>query len=176
MCVKEENSLLLWPNGVDTIGEFFRLVEIGQLALHPDEIGIRRVRNRSRDGRLAPASDAIEAFACPGSVPVEMHIHARQALRYRARFGIALPLGLPLELGDHAGFVDVHAGVDGVGDGFVEELEVSLRVPGVFDGLQGGAGFAGGFGVEHEVVEGLEGGVGSAEDVGVVAGVDGAGY
>jgi hypothetical protein len=147
--VGDFDLLLLRPNGVHAIGEFLRLVEIGQLALHPDQIGIRRVRNRASDSGLTTPTNAVETLPRPRRVPVKVHIHTRQALGNRASFAVALALGELLEFGDQAGFVDVHTGVDGVSHSFVEEFKVCLRVPGVFDGLEVGAGFAGGFGVEH---------------------------
>jgi hypothetical protein len=171
----EKNSLLLRPNCVNTLGKLLRLVEIRQLALHPDQIRVRRVRNSSRDSGLAAAAQTVVALASPGRVPVEMNVNASETLGDCTSFHVALAGRELVELGDHGGFVDVDAGVDGVCDGFVEEFERSLLVPGVFDGLQLGTGFAGCFGVEHEVVEGLESGVGGAENVGVVAGVDCAG-
>lgn len=158
-----------------TISKLLRLVEIRQLALHPDQIRIRRVGICTVDRTLAAATVPVVALPRPRRVPIKMDIHTRQPLRNRARLGITLSLGLLAELRNHALLVDVHAGVDGVGDGFVEEFQPGLLVPRVFDGLQVRARFAGRFGVQHQVVQRLDGRVGRAEDVRVVARVDRAG-
>jgi len=171
----EKNLLLLGPNGVHTISKLLGLVEVGQLALHPDQIGVRSVSDGAVNRTLAASADTVVALTGPGRVPVKVDVNTRQALGDGASFSIALALGQLVELLDHLGLVDVHAGVDSVGDSLVVELQVCLLVPRVFDGLQLGAVLAGGFGVQHQIVEGLQGGVGGAEDVGVVARVDCAG-
>lgn len=169
------NSLLLWPHGMHAIGKLLGLVEVGQLALHPDQIGVGCIGDGAVDGGLATSLQAVVALTRPGRVPVKVDVNASQAFGNGASLHIALALGLLVELFDHGGFVDVHAGVDGVCHGLVEKLQACLLGPGVFNGLQLSAGLSEGFGVEHQVVEGLEGGIGGAEDVVMVARVDGAG-
>ena len=47
---------------MDGLGELRRLVEVGRRRLAPDEIGVRRICERSRDRRLDPGLDVEEAF------------------------------------------------------------------------------------------------------------------
>lgn len=170
---KRGNVLLLRPHGVHAVCEFLRLREIRELALHPDHIRVRRVRYRAVDGALASALVPVVSLPRPRSLPVKEDIHARESLRNSARLRVALSLALLEEFPNQRLLVYVYACFDGVDDGFVEELEVCFFCPGVFDGLEFGACLAGLLGGVHEFAEGLEGGVGRAEDVVVVAGVDG---
>ena len=50
---------------VDRLGELPRLAEIGGRGLEPDEVGVRRVRESTRDGCLDPVAHAIEALRGP---------------------------------------------------------------------------------------------------------------
>lgn len=169
---KISNSLLLGPNGVNALCKLPRLLEIGQFALHPYHIAVRRVRHGSVDRALAATLVPVVTFPRPRGIPIEMHVHARQPLGESPGLGIALSLALGEEVGDEGFLVDVHARVDGVDYGVRVEFEVRLRRPVVFDCLELGAVLAGLFGGDHEFGERLEGGVRAAEDVGVVARID----
>jgi hypothetical protein len=168
-------ELLLRVDGVHALGELLRLAEVGQLALHPDGVGVGRVGDGAVDGALAAALEAVVALAGAGQVPIEVDVDAQDAAGDGAGFGVRLAFYFGKVLRGHLFLVDVHAGVDGVDHGVVEGLEAGLGRPGVLDGLKLGTGLAGVERGEHEVVKRLEGGVGRAEDVGVVAGVDGRG-
>ena len=54
--------------GVHALGEHARLVEVGSPRLAPQDVGDRTVRLRTRDGRLDPVADAVEALLRPLAV------------------------------------------------------------------------------------------------------------
>jgi len=135
--------LLLWPDGVHTICEFLSLRIIGKLRLHPDEVGVGRIRNGAVDGALAATLVPVVALAGACGFPVKVDVYAGETLCDGAGLLVALSLALLEELLDEFLLVDVHAGVDGVDDGFVEELEVGFLCPGIFNGLEFGAVIAG---------------------------------
>lgn len=168
-------EFLLGPHGVHAVGEFLGLLVVGQLALHPDEIGEGRVGDGAVDGALGAALVAVEALAGAGGIPVPEDVDAGEVLGDGAGFVVALALGGSEVLVDEALLVGVGAGVDGVDDGFVEELEAGLGGPFVLDGLQLGTVLASLLGGNHQVVEILDGGVCGAHDEGVVAVIDGGG-
>lgn len=167
--------LLLWPNGMDAVGELLRLLVIRQFALHPQQVGVRRIGYGSIDGAVASALVAIEALARSGRVPVPMDIHAGKTFGDGSGFGIALAFDGGQVFRDEPLLVDVYAGVDHVDDGFVEELQSGLVDPLVFDCLQFVAGLADLFRGYHEIVQGLQGWVCHAQDECVVSVVDGGG-
>lgn len=152
--------------------EFLRLGVVRQLALHPDHVAVWRVGDGAVHGTLAAALVAVVALAGSGRVPVEVDVHAGDALGESAGLLVALALALRKELVDQTLLVDVHTGVDGVDDGLVEEAEVSLRIPAVFDCLELGTALPGLLGCDHEVIQGLESWVCGTKDESVVAGVD----
>lgn len=163
---------MLGPHGVDTLGKLLRLLEIGQLALHPDGVAVGGIRDGAVDGAVAAALEAIVALARTRGVPVKVDIGAENALGNGARLVVALALGASGVLLNQAVLVGQGRSLDGVDDGLVEALEVGLLQPVVLNGLELVARLAGQLGGDHEVVEGLEAGVRGAEDEGVVAGVD----
>ena len=167
--------LLLGPHSVHAICELFRLREIRQFGFHPYHIAERGVCDRAVDGALATSLIPVVSLSCPRCVPVEVDVHTGQARCDCSRFGVALALAFCQEIVDEFLLVHVHAGVDGVDDGFVEELEVGFFGPRVFDGLELIAILAGLLGGVHKFTEGLESGVRAALDVVVVAWVDGGG-
>lgn len=152
--------LLLGPSGVDTVGEFLGLGVVGELALHPDEIGEGSVRDGAVDGALGTALVAVVSFASTGSIPVEVDVGAGDALGDGAGLGVALALGGLAELLNESLLVGERALVDGVDNGVAEELQACLGDPFVLNGLELSAVLAGLLGGDHEVVEGLEVGVG----------------
>lgn len=139
-----------------TVRELLGLGVVGQLALHPDHVGVGGVRDGSVDRTLAAALVPVVTFAGARAVPVKEDVDAGEALGDGAAFAVALALAGGLVLGDEPLLVDVHAGVDGVDDGVVEELQAALRDPRVFDGLELVAVLAGVLGRDHQVVERLE--------------------
>lgn len=145
----EKNLLLLGPDGVHAIGEFLSLVVVGQLALHPDEIGEGRVCDRTVDGTLRTALVAVEALAGTGRFPVPVDVDAGEVLGDGAGFGVALALGGREVLVDEALLVGVGAGVDSVDDGIAEELEAGLANPLIFNFLQLSTVLAGLLGGHH---------------------------
>lgn len=153
-------ELLLGPDGVDAVGKLLGLLEVGQLALHPDGVAVGAVGDGAVDGAVAAALEAVVALAGAGGVPVEEDVHAQDAAGDGARFRVGLALGggevVLLELVA----VEVGALADGFEDGVVEALEVGAGDPLVLDGLQGVAVLARGFGGDHQVVERLQVGVG----------------
>ena len=73
---ERENGLLLRPNGVYTISEFLGLREVREFGLHPYHIAVRCVRNGAVNGALAAALVPVVSFSRPGSLPVEVYVHA----------------------------------------------------------------------------------------------------
>ena len=169
------NILLLRENSMNTISKLHSLLVIRQFTLHPNGIRIRRIRKRSVDGTFTTTSNSIVTLSRPWRIPIERDIHTGHTSGDCSRFGITLSLYSGQEFGDDFSLVAEDAAVDDVDDGFVEEFETGLGCPGVFDGLEFWTAFAGLLAGDHEVVERGETGVGAAEDVGVVAGVDGRG-
>lgn len=167
--------LLVGPNGVDSLGELLGLLEIRQLTLHPDGIRIWCICHGAVDRTIATTLQPVEALPRPRALPVEVDINTSQTLCDRAGLHIALALNGGKELSGDVLLVDVHASLDRVEHGVVERLEVGLGEPVVLDGLEVWAGFSGLLGGVEESGEGLEGRVGGTKDVGVVAGIDGAG-
>ena len=168
-------SLLLWPNGMNTLGELLSLCIIWQLALHPNSIGIWCISNGSVDSTLATALESVVALTGSWAVPIPWDIHPSDALCDGSCLGVALALDIFEELRDQLLLIDVYARVDGVHDGLVVELETSLCGPCIFDGLKFCTVLASSLSGNHEVVKGLKIGVCRAEDVGMVAGIDGCG-
>jgi hypothetical protein len=168
-------ELLLGVHGVDALSEGLGLLEVGQLRLHPDGVGVWGVGESAVDAALDAALHAVVAFAGSRVVPVPEDVLADDAAGDGAGLGVALALGLLGELGDEGLGVCALGGGDGVGDGVGEGLQASLDGPVILDGLELAAGLAGLEGLDEELVDGLEVGVGRAEDEGVVAGVDGGG-
>ena len=158
---------------MNSFGKLLRLRKIRQLALHPDHVSVRCVRDRTVDGRGTTALESVEALTGPRRVPVPVDVHTGEALGDRAGLGVRLALHGGLVLLNQALLVDVHAGVDGRDDGVVEEHQARLLHPLGLDALEGGADLALLLSGDHEVVEGLEVGVGGAQDEAVVARVDG---
>lgn len=169
------NVLLVGPHGVHTVGEFLGLGIVGQLALHPDGIGVGGESDGAVDGALAAALVAVVALARAGSVPVEVDVLADDGLGNGAGLGVALALGFGVELLNQTSLVSEAAGVDGISDSFAEELDAGFVHPFFFDGAEFIAGEARVFGFDHQVVEGLERGVCGALDEGMVTGIDGGG-
>lgn len=169
-------QFLLWVNGVYAGGKFFRLFVIGQFGFHPDGVGVGCVGNGSVNGTSASALKSVISLPCTGSVPVPVDINTSNCLGKCSRLGITFSSYLIQELGNEClGVGTTRSGFYGGDDGVVEKFEFGLSGPGIFDGLEFGAGFAGSFTGYHEVVEGLEVGVCGAENVCVVAGIDGCG-
>lgn len=155
--------------------KLLRLLIVGQLALHPDSIAVRRVGNRPVNSALAPALEPEVSLPRPRSIPVEEDVQARDPPRGLPRLADALAFRLGEVPAHHALLVTELAAVDDLGDGLVKGLEVRLREPLVLDGLQLVARLAGLLAGDEELGEGLQRGVGGALDEGVVAGVDAGG-
>lgn len=167
--------LLLGPGGVDTVGEFLGLGVVGELALHPNEIGEGSVGHSAVDGALGTALVAVVSFAGTRRVPVEVDVGTGDALGDGAGLGVTLALGGLAELLNKSLLVGEGALVDGVNNGVAEELQACLGDPFVLNGLELSTVLAGLLSGDHEVVEGLEVGVGRAKDEGMVAVIDGRG-
>ena len=168
-------ALLLGPHGVHAVGKVLGLLEVGQLALHPDGVAERGVGDGAVDGAVAAALEAVVALAGARGVPVEVDVAAEHAAGHGTRFRVGerlAPDGGAVLVRERRG---VGRGRDGVQHGVVEALQPGLGEPLVLDGLEGVAGLAGLLGGHHQVVEGRQVGVGAAHDEGVVAGVDGGG-
>lgn len=165
--------LLLRPDGMHTISKLLGLVIVRKLALHPNQIGKWRVSDGTVDGTLSTTLVPVVTFAGSGRIPVPVDIHASDSLCNCAGFSVALALGSAQVFGDELFLITRAALVDGIDDGVFEFLEAGLGEPGIFDGLELVASFAGLFGGDHQIVERLEAGVGGSEQIGVVAVVDG---
>ena len=172
-CEKDENLLLFRPHGVHAVGKLLGLRVVGQLALHPDEVGERRKGDGAVDGALSAALVAVVALAGARAVPVPEDVVAEQVAGDGAHVGVALAADAGDEVGD--GLLVLAGGLELVDHGLVEALEPGLGHPLVLNGLQLGAVLALELGGDHEVVQGLQVGVGRADDEGVVARVDGGG-
>lgn len=167
-----KNSLLLGPHGMHTLSEFLGLRVVGQLALHPDHVGVGCVRDGSVDRTLAAALVSVVTFPGTRGIPVPVDIDTSETLGDGAALAVRFALGSCLVLCDQTGLVDVHACVDGVDDGIVEQFQTRLLEPLVFDDLELVAVLAGLLGRDHEVVQGLEVRVRRAQDESVVSEVD----
>lgn len=158
---------------MDSVGELLGLSEVGELALHPDGIGVRCVGDRPVDGTVTAALQTVVTFSGPGRLPIEEDILAEHTSRKLSCLLVALSLALFLVRLLQGVLVTLSGGIDGSEDGIVEALKVRGGEPLVFDTLEFCAGLVGGGGGEHEVVERGKVGVCAAEDESVVAGVDG---
>jgi len=121
---------------VHAVRKLLRLRVVWQLALHPDQVRIRRIRHRAVDRALAAALVPVEPFTRPRCLPVKVDINAGQSLSNGMCFGVALALGCGQEFLDQALFIDMYARVDSVDDSFMEQFEVGLLDPGIFDCLE----------------------------------------
>jgi len=172
---RKGNSLHLGPDGVDALGELLSLGIIGQLALHPDGIAVRGVRDGAVDRAVAAALETIVTLTGTRSIPVEEDVLAEEATSNSAGLAVRdlLALDSSLVLGSELLSVGVAALGNSLENGFIEALEVGLGKPLILNSLQGSASLTGALSSKHEVVQGLQVGVGAAEDEGVVAGIDG---
>lgn len=171
----KRNSLLVGPDGVNAISEILGLLEVGQLRLHPDGIGVRSIGDGTVDGAVAAALQSVVSLTGSGSIPIEVDVLAQDGLGNLAGLGVtlALDLGGVLLLGGV--LVADGGGIDGSDDGLVEALELGGNQPLILNLLELSTVLASGLGSDHKIVEGLEVGVGGANDEGMVAGVDGGG-
>lgn len=160
-----------------TLRELLGLLEIGQLALHPDGIAVRRIRNSAVDSAIAAALQTIIALAGARGIPIEKDVLAAGGSPRRSpRIREALALRLSQVRRNGAFLIrQGRIGIDGVDDGVVEALEPGVAQPGVLDGLEVVAVLAGALAGDHEVAQRGQGRVGAAEDEGVVPRVDGGG-
>lgn len=170
--VTKNNILLLGECGVDSIGKLLGLRVIRQFALHPNQIRIRSICNSTHDGALRSTLVSVVALTSPWSVPVKVHIDARQALGNGTSLCVTLALGLLVELVNQALLVHVHASVDGVGHSLVEELQTGLGSPRILNGLESRSVLASLLSCIHEVSEWLESRVGGSKHVRVIAMID----
>ena len=168
-------SLLVGPDSVDTVSEFLGLSVVGELALHPDGIGVGSIGNSTVDGAVAAALQSVVTLTGSGSIPVEEDILAQDGLGDLASLGVALTLDLGEVLLLSSVLVADGRGINGGGNGFVESLEAGIGQPIILDLLELGTVLASSFGSDHKIVEGLKVGVGGANDEGMVAGIDGGG-
>jgi hypothetical protein len=121
------NSLHLGPLGVHAIGKLNRLVVVRQLALHPDSIAVRRVRNSAVNRALAPALEPVVPLPRPRRIPVEEDVEPGDLLGERSRLAVALALGLSEVLLREALLVAELAGVDGVDDDLVLRSALEIQ-------------------------------------------------
>jgi len=133
---REDFVLLLRPHRMHAVRKLLRLHVVRQLALHPDQVRIRRIRHRAVNRALAAALVLVVPFTRPRCFPVKVDINAGQSLSDGTCFGVALALGCGQEFLDQALHVDMYARVDGVDNGFMEQFEVGLLDPGIFDCLE----------------------------------------
>ena len=154
------------------VRKLLRLRVVRQLALHPDQVRIRCVRHRAVDRALAAALVPVVPFTRPRCLPVKVDINAGQSLSNGTCFGVALALGCGQKFLDQALLIDVYSRVDGVDDSFMEQFEVGLLDPGIFDCLELVARFFGLLGSVHEFRKWLKSWVGAAYNIVVVPGVN----
>ena len=152
--------------------KLLRLRVVRQFALHPDQVRIRRIRHRAVDRALAAALVPVVPFTRPRCLPVKVDMNACQSFSNGTCFGVALALGCGQEFLDQALFIDMYTRVDGVDDSFMEQFEVGLLDPGIFDCLELVARFSGLLGSVHEFRKWLKSWVGAAYNIVVVPGVN----
>lgn len=143
---------MLGPDSVNTISELLRLSKVGQLALHPDSIGVRGISDCPVDSTITTTLQTVVTFSCPRCLPVEEDILAQHSPRNLSRLFVALALGLLLVSPLRGSLVTATVCVDGGQDGVVEALEVGGGEPLILDALEFWAGLVGGGGGHHEVV------------------------
>jgi hypothetical protein len=160
---------------MDTIGKLLGLSIVGQLALHPDGIGIGSIGIGAVDGATAATLVSVVTFAGARRFPVEVNVLAGQGLCESSGLGVALALGFSVEFLNGGSLVGQAAGIDDVGNCLGEELDAGLGHPLLLNGGELVAKLSALLGGNHEVVEGFQVGVGATLDEGVVSGVDGGG-
>jgi hypothetical protein len=165
-------KLLLGPDGVDSLGELNSLGVVGLLGLHPDQVGVRSEGNTTHDGALGSSLVTVVSLTGTGRVPVEENVLSEDVLGDDASLGVALSLGLS-EVGGDLGLLS--GGLQGGGNGVVEQHDVGLAHVLVLNLLEGVSGLSGGLSGGKERSKGVQVWVGGSEDEGVVAGVDGGG-
>lgn len=168
-----KNSLLLGPDGVYTISELLGLGVVGKFRLHPDHVAVWGVGNRAVDGGLASTLVSVVSLTCPGSIPVEVDIDTSETLGNRTRLSVAFALALLQELANEVFLVDMNASVDGVNHSLVEQFQVGLLCPCILNRLELVAVLSCLLGSKHEFTKRLKGRVCAAQDIVVVAWVDG---
>jgi hypothetical protein len=92
-----------------------------------------------------------------------VNIDTSQSFSDGSRLGIALAFDGMAILLNQARFVNVDASIDSRDDSVIEELEIRLGNPRVFNVLQGFAGLSCMLSCEHEVVKRLKVGVRGTE-------------
>lgn len=160
---------------MDPVSKLLCLLEVGELALHPDGVAVRSVGDSPVDRTIASTLQPIVTLPGPRAIPIEEDVGADDASSDCPGIGVALALGLGKIPRDKALLVGAGARVDSGDDGVIETHEAGLGQPVVLNGLQLGPALPGLFGRHHEIVQGLEAGLGASEDKGVVSGVDGGG-
>lgn len=124
-------------------GEFLGLFVVGKFGFHPDGVGVGGVCDGAVYGAPASALESIIAFAGTGSVPVPVDVDAGDGFGEGSGFRVTLAFDFGCEAGNEIVRFGVGVGFDGGDDGIVEEFEIGLRGPGIFDGLKFCACFTG---------------------------------
>lgn len=75
-------------HGVHALGKLLGLVVDGALGLHPQQVAVRRERDRAVDGALRPALVAVEALARARRVPIPVGRDAEELLCELLRLGV----------------------------------------------------------------------------------------
>lgn len=155
------------------VGKFFGLRVIWELRLHPDHVAVGSVCYGAVDGTLAAALVPVVAFSRPCCLPVEVYVDAGNTSGNGTCFGVALAFALLQELVDQTLLVDMYASVDSIDYSLMEELEVGLLDPGIFNGLKLSTALASLLCSIHELAQRLECRIGAAQNVVVVSRVNG---
>ena len=153
------NILLLWPNSVNTISEFLRLVVEGFRRLHPNHVAVWCIGNGAIDSSLAAALVPVVTLTCSRSVPVEEHIDTCKTLGDCTSLLVALALALLVELSNQFLFVDMDTSVDSVCYSLMKELQVGFLGPSILNRLKFYAVLSSLLGSVHEVAQRLNRGV-----------------
>ncbi len=121
---------LVRVDGVDRVGELLRVRQVGRLGLHPEQVGVRRGRQRLGDGVRDAALHLVVALRGLGQLGVPHHVDAQLA-----GAGADLVPGRagrerqPVLAGDVRGGLLVAAELDLVGDRLGQRLQAGLGLP-----------------------------------------------
>jgi hypothetical protein len=157
---------------MDAFRELLRLSVVGQLALHPDHVGVWGIGDGSTHSALASSFESVESFPSSWGIPIKVDIDARKALSDGPTFRVAFSLRFLQVLVDQALLVDVHTSIDCINYGVLEQLQTGLGNPLIFDGLKVISKLSRAFRSKHQVIQRLEGRIGCTKNKSMISGVN----
>ena len=169
------SQLLLWVDGVDTLGESLGLGEIWELRLHPDGVSVWSVGKSTVDTALDSTLHSVVTLTGTWVVPVPEDLLSDDTASDGAGLWVRLALDIGLELLDDGLGVWNVGGLDLLDGSLGEGAETGVLGPLVLNGLESVSGLSGIETGNEELVQWLELWIGGTEDEWVVAWVNGGG-